>query len=110
GFDWQDAEGAKAKVVEETREVEQAVVAGNQHELHEEFGDLLFAMVNWARHLGVDPELALRGACDKFRRRFDHVEARVWETRGDWPRDERGNPTSGIPMSELDAHWDASKR
>ncbi len=110
GFDWEDAVGAKKKVLEELSEVEQAAAENDDEQLHEEFGDLLFAMVNWARHLGVEPELALRGACDKFRHRFEHVEEQVWHTHGDWPRDDRGKPTRGISMHELDAHWEASKR
>ncbi len=110
GFDWDDAVGAKKKVLEEISEVEQAAAENDDEHLREEFGDLLFAMVNWARHLGIEPELALRGACDKFRHRFEHVEEQVWHAHGDWPRDDRGKPTRGIPMVELDAHWEASKR
>ncbi len=109
GFDWDDADGAKRKVLEELDEVEH-VAEGDREHLQEEFGDMLFAMVNWARHLGVDPETALRAACDKFRTRFEHVEQRVVAAHGDWPRDDKGKPTRGIPMDELDGHWEASKR
>ena len=71
GFDWPDAEGARAKIDEEMAEV---IDAANDAERVEEIGDLLFAVVNWARKLGVDPEVALRGANDKFERRFRAME------------------------------------
>jgi tetrapyrrole methylase family protein/MazG family protein/ATP diphosphatase len=109
GFDWPDAEGARAKVMEELAELEAAKSEG-QARVNEEFGDLLFALVNWSRHLGVDPELALRSACDKFRTRFEHVERTVREVHGDWPRDQRAKPTRGISLEELDGYWNASKR
>ena len=72
GFDWPDPSGAKAKIVEEMTEVEAAT---NADELEEEFGDLLFAVVNWARKQGVDPEAALRRANAKFEGRFRAMEA-----------------------------------
>jgi len=71
GFDWPDAEGARAKIDEEMVEV---AYATNETDRAEEIGDLLFAVVNWARKLGVDPEVALRGANDKFERRFRKME------------------------------------
>src|SRR6478609_9550316 len=71
GFDWSDAEGARAKIDEEMAEV---AYATNETDRAEEIGDLLFAVVNWARKLGVDPEVALRGANDKFERRFRAME------------------------------------
>lgn len=108
GFDWPDAVGARAKVDEELAELERAVEARDQAEVHEEFGDLLFALVNWARHLGVDPEASLRDAADKFERRFAHVEQRV-EEQGGWPKDESGKPTRGIHLQQLDAYWDEAK-
>ena len=71
GFDWPDAAGPRAKIDEELAEVEAASPA----ELEEEVGDLLFSVVNWARHLGVDAEAALREANGKFERRFATMEA-----------------------------------
>src|SRR6478736_1572552 len=71
GFDWPDAEGARAKIEEEMGEVAHAT---NETDRAEEIGDLLFAVVNWARKLGVDPEIALRSANDKFERRFRSME------------------------------------
>ena len=72
GFDWPDASGPRAKIDEELAEVEAARTAEHRAE---EIGDLLFATVNWARHLGVDPEAALRQASVKFERRFRAMEA-----------------------------------
>lgn len=74
GFDWPDIHGVVAKVAEEFAEVEQAVADGDSRLIGEELGDLLFACVNWARHLGIDPECALRAASRKFERRFAHIE------------------------------------
>jgi nucleoside triphosphate diphosphatase len=77
GFDWPDAQGARAKVFEEVAEVD-AAMTDNARE--DEIGDLLFATVNWARKLGVDPEVALRRANAKFERRFRHMELTAGET------------------------------
>ena len=75
GFDWSDAPSVRAKIEEELRETEGAVLQQDQEAVEEEFGDLLFALVNWARHLQVDPEGALRHANHKFERRFAAMEA-----------------------------------
>lgn len=72
GFDWPDADGARAKVFEEIVEVE---AAATQDEREDEIGDLLFSVVNWARKLGVDPEAALRRGNAKFERRFQAMES-----------------------------------
>lgn len=109
GFDWPDGTGARAKVTEELGELEAAITSKDQEQVREEFGDLLFALVNWARHLEVEPEVELRRAADKFERRFAHVERNVLE-RGGWPKDAAGKATRGIPLAELDAHWDEAKR
>ncbi len=71
GFDWPDAQGPRAKISEEIDEVESAQ---NSDELEEELGDLLFSVVNWARKLGIDPEVALRRANSKFEKRFRQME------------------------------------
>src|ERR1700712_2058446 len=71
GFDWPDAEGPRAKVLEELQEVADAT---NDHEREDEIGDLLFAVVNLARHLKIDSEVALRKASAKFERRFRAIE------------------------------------
>ncbi|RYG85533.1 MAG: nucleoside triphosphate pyrophosphohydrolase, partial [Alphaproteobacteria bacterium] len=71
GFDWPDPSGARAKIDEELAEVEAAETPEHREE---EIGDLLFAVVNWARKQGVDPEAALRAANAKFERRFEGME------------------------------------
>lgn len=72
GFDWPDASGPRAKIDEELAEVERAATATDREE---EIGDLFFAVVNWARKQGIDPEAALRRANAKFERRFGAMEA-----------------------------------
>ena len=74
GFDWTAAAGVRAKMDEELAEVDAALAAGNQRQVAEEIGDLLFTLANWARHLEVDAEDALRGAALKFERRFEYME------------------------------------
>jgi tetrapyrrole methylase family protein/MazG family protein len=100
GFDWPDAEGAFAKVDEEITELHEAADEGDDDHTADELGDVLFAVVNVARHLGIDPELALRAACDKFRRRFEGVERRV--------RD-RGLDLHAADLATLDGLWDEVK-
>ncbi|MEO8375225.1 MAG: nucleoside triphosphate pyrophosphohydrolase [Sphingomonas bacterium] len=89
GFDWPDASGPRAKVDEEIAEIEAASPA----EREEEIGDLLFAVVNWARHLGVDAEAALRAANTKFERRFKAMEA------------EAGDTFAGLDLDGKEALW-----
>jgi nucleoside triphosphate diphosphatase len=74
GFDWPDAAQVVGKIEEEVREVREALEAGARGAIEDEIGDLLFAAVNLARHAGVDPESALRGANAKFERRFRAIE------------------------------------
>lgn len=74
GFDWPDAGGARAKISEEMAELSAAECSGKRAEIEEEFGDLLFAVVNLARHLKIDPEKALSDANRKFERRFRQME------------------------------------
>jgi ATP diphosphatase len=95
GFDWPDASGARDKIVEELAEVE---AAANDAERAEEIGDLLFAVVNWARKLGVDPEVALRQGNAKFERRF-----RAMETTA-------GDAFAGLSLEAKEELWQAAKR
>lgn len=74
GFDWDAADGVRAKLDEELAEIDHALQHGGQEAVAEEIGDLLFTIANWARHLEVDDEAALRGASLKFERRFEHME------------------------------------
>lgn len=74
GFDWPDAVGPRAKIDEELAELDRATRLGNAAQCEAELGDLLFSVVNLARHLAIDPETALRQANDRFTRRYRHVE------------------------------------
>jgi tetrapyrrole methylase family protein / MazG family protein len=100
GFDWPDVHGAVPKIAEETAEVLEAHAAGIAEDVADEVGDLLFAVVNVARHLGVEPEAALRAATRKFRARFEGVERLAGERGIDLH-------TAGLPT--LDALWDEVK-
>jgi len=100
GFDWPDASHVLDKIVEESRELVEARDQLTQVEVEEEFGDLLFVMANLARHMGVEPEGALRAANAKFTRRFEGVEARL-AAMGKRPEDS--------DLEEMDALWDAVK-
>lgn len=100
GFDWQDAEGPEAKIVEELAELKAAVAEGKPEAVADEYGDVLFSMVNLARHIGVDAESALRAATAKFAKRFRAVEARVKAA---------GKEMKAMSLAELDAVWDAVK-
>lgn len=95
GFDWPDPSGARQKVFEEISEVEAAI---SPDEREDEIGDLLFAVVNWARLLSIDPEAALRRATNKFERRF-----RAIETAG-------GPAFAGLSLDEKEALWLAEKK
>jgi nucleoside triphosphate diphosphatase len=77
GFDWNDVRAVLKKIREEIIEVEAEIEHGSAQAVSAEVGDLLFAAVNLARHLKVDPEAALRGANAKFERRFAHIENRL---------------------------------
>jgi MazG family protein len=110
GFDWADAHGSRQKVDEELGELDEAVASGQPDRVEHELGDLLFALVNFARHQGVNAEAALAKTADRFAARFAHVEHRVRERHGGWPRAEDGKPGRGLELSELDAYWEEAKR
>src|SRR3546814_8326643 len=80
GVDWPDATGARAKIDEELAAVETAATDADRAE---EIGDLLFAVVTWARKLGIEPEAALRAASAKFERRFRDMETRAGDARSE---------------------------
>jgi ATP diphosphatase len=96
GFDWPDTAAVLAKVHEELDEVEAALGGSDQAAIAEELGDLLFALANLCRHLGVPAEAALRDANAKFTRRFAHVEARARED---------GLPLDAAGLERLDRYW-----
>jgi ATP diphosphatase len=100
GFDWRDTGDVIAKITEEAAELVEARDTLTQTQVEEEFGDLMFVMANLGRHLGLDPEAALRAANAKFTRRFAGVEARLADL-GKTPADSN--------LAEMDALWDAVK-
>jgi len=102
GFDWNDVDAVLAKIVEEAGEIVEARRAGaDPAKVADEVGDLLFAAVNLARHLDVDPEDALRGTNAKFERRFGAIEAAL-AAGGRTPRE--------ASLEEMDALWNEAKR
>lgn len=100
GFDWQNREDVWDKVTEETCEVREACSGEGQDRVEEEFGDLLFAVINAARLYGVDADRALNRTCSKFRRRFDHVERRTLDD---------GKKLSELTLAQMDALWNEAK-
>ena len=102
GFDWEKPEDVWDKVKEEVSEVQEAVTvcSGEKARVSEEFGDLMFAVINAARLYGVDPEAALGGACGKFRRRFNYVERKTIES---------GRTLADMTLPQMDALWDEAK-
>jgi tetrapyrrole methylase family protein/MazG family protein len=101
GFDWPDVAGAFPKIAEETAELAEAMTETDAAATELELGDLLFAVVNVARHLKIDAELALRAASDKFRARFEGVEALAAS---------RSIDLKTADLVTLDALWDEVKR
>ncbi len=101
GFDWDEREGVRDKIQEEFEELEEAVGTREKGQIDEEFGDLLFAVVNLSRHLGVDPEQALTGANYKFERRFREMERAILSS---------GQTLSSLSLAELEQEWRAAKK
>ena len=101
GFDWNDPRAVLNKIREEADEIETALDRGNADELAEETGDLLFALVNLARHVGADPDQALRGTNAKFERRFGYIEQRL---------SAQGRSLQDASLNEMDALWNEAKR
>jgi ATP diphosphatase len=101
GFDWNDPRAVLRKIHEEADEIEAALDRGEAAELTEETGDLLFALVNLARHTGVDPEMALRGTNVKFESRFGYIKRALAA---------QGRALEGASLKEMDALWDEAKQ
>lgn len=97
GFDWPDRTGPRQKVDEELGELDQAIASGDPRAIADELGDVLFSLCNLARHVGVNPEMALGGTADKFQRRFQAVER------------ELGYQLAGRSLEEMDAAWNRAK-
>ncbi len=100
GFDWEKKEDAWQKVNEEVGELHTAIDGGSQAEVEAEFGDLLFALVNYSRFIDVNPENALRRTVDKFIRRFQYIEGQLRES---------GKDIHNVTLAEMDALWNEAK-
>jgi len=100
GFDWNDPLAVLAKIREEADEIEAEIAAGDRDKAAAEVGDLLFAVVNLARHLDADPEAVLRATNRKFERRFASIEDALAA---------RGKSPAGSTLAEMDALWDEAK-
>jgi len=100
GFEWERTEDVWKKVEEETEELQAAVRSGDRAHIDEEFGDLLFSLVNYARFIGVEPEASLQRTVQKFTGRFRHVEERLRE---------QGKDIHAATLAEMDALWEEAK-
>jgi ATP diphosphatase len=100
GFDWNDPRAVLHKIREEADEIEAALDRADANQLAGETGDLLFALVNLARHVGADPEMALRATNAKFERRFAYIERALAA---------RGRSLEEASLEEMDALWDEAK-
>jgi len=101
GFDWDDRKDVWAKVDEEMREMRDELLAGDRQAAKREFGDVLFALINAARHEGIVAEEALHGTTNTFMKRFQYIE--------DCARAD-GRALSDMTLAEMDALWDDAKR
>jgi tetrapyrrole methylase family protein/MazG family protein len=101
GFDWHDVRPALDKVIEEFNEFKEALASGNQHHAEEELGDIMFALVNVARHHNICAEDALRATVRKFARRFRYIEERFAE---------KGEDIRTATLEQMDAYWEQSKK
>lgn len=101
GFEWDHIGQVKEKVDEEIGELYEAVDKGNQNEIEEEFGDVLFALVNYARFANIDPEHALELTNKKFIKRFQYIETAA---------NEQGKILNKMSLEEMDALWNEAKK
>lgn len=100
GFDWEKPEDVWDKVKEELGEAREACGEKDPSHMKEEFGDLLFATINASRLYGIDPEAALNGSCDKFRRRFSYLEEKTLK---------KGIRLTDLTLAQMDEIWDEGK-
>lgn len=100
GFDWKEKEPVWQKIQEEINELKEIVNTDNNEKIEEEFGDLLFSLVNYARFINVNPENALRRTNDKFIKRFNYIERKFKET---------GKDITKSTLEEMDRYWEESK-
>ncbi len=100
GFDWNNKEDVWRKVLEEIEELRESEKTGDTKETEEELGDLLFAITNYARFLGINPENAIRITNEKFIKRFNYVEQKIKQS---------GKSITDSDLTEMDKFWEESK-
>lgn len=100
GFDWNDPRAVISKIREELDEVEAELEDNNKQNLTDEIGDVLFAMANLARHLDIDPDTALRGTNNKFRKRFSYIEKNVKDS---------GKSLKDVDLEKMETLWNEAK-
>ncbi len=101
GFDWEEPQQVWEKVQEELGELQAEISSGNQEKIYQEFGDVLFSMINYARFLKVNPEDALEQTNKKFIKRFKYLEKKS---------NEIGKPLSEMTLAEMDVYWNEAKK
>lgn len=101
GFDWEEPHQVWDKLQEELNELQEEVATGNFDKIEEEFGDVLFSMINYARFLDVNPEDALERTNKKFIKRFQYLEGKAGEL---------GKPLSDMTLAEMDVFWNEAKK
>lgn len=101
GFDWDDKADVWNKVKEEVDELQEAMEQGNKAAAAAEFGDVLFALINYARHCGIEPETALNGTNNRFVKRFEYVEQQVKNSGRSW---------QDFSLTQLDEFWNEAKK
>jgi MazG family protein len=101
GFDWPDIKPVWGKIREEIEELEREVEAKHREKMEQEFGDLLFSMVNLGRKLKINPEEALRSSVNKFSERFAYIEEQLLE---------QGKVLHESSLEEMDALWEKAKK
>ena len=100
GFDWERPEQVMEKLKEELKELQEEVVKGDKDAIEAEYGDVLFALVNYGKHLGVNPEDALERTIKKFIKRFQHLEYRAKTNK---------QALSDMTLEEMDVYWNEAK-
>ena len=101
GFDWEHPEQVWEKVQEELTEFNVEIKNGDQNNIEAEFGDLLFSMVNYARHIGINPENALERTNKKFKKRFEYLETNTLK---------KGISLTDLSLEEMDVYWEEAKK
>ena len=101
GFDWKKSESAIEKIFEEFNEFQSAIRSKNKNDINDEFGDILFSLINYARHNNIDPEQSLNSSTEKFKKRFNILE-KIVESNGVGIKD--------ISEKKLNDFWEKSKK